>query len=408
VPAWAGAFPGECTIGALHAPFFTGKLPGLLHYIHVIQGVIVLRLTRVAFTSALTVAGACAFSSLALASSLSSNPLPAGLPTAAAPAGTICGPTLLTQTTSQVPVAGTISCNSAGNTAENSYYRAYASTAFPAGFNVCAVELAIESSLAGTGTTQPMTINVYRQSGGAFPAGTRTLVGTAAVQVPNANLTSLSVPVTAAIPAGEDLVVEALIPDGVAATNRLFLGSNAAGQTGSAFLRAPSCGASTPTSLASLGFPNVHMILNARGSAGSPAAIGLTPPTVDFGNVVAGSTSAVLSATITNTGGSPLTITAIAAPTAPFTQTANTCIGTPVAGGGTCTVSYRFAPTAAGVFTNNLAITSNAGAASIPLQGTGLAAPALPVPGPGPLALLFGALGLLGVGALTLRRRSAA
>lgn len=342
----------------------------------------------------------------AVAATLGPNPLPASnLPGPAAPTG-VCGPVLLTQTTSQVPAASnTISCNATGLHAENSYYREYASAALPTGFNVCAVELAIENANAGDpATSQPLTINLYRQTGGAFPGGTRTVIGTATVQVPDGGLGNFTVPVTGAVAAGESLVVEALEPNGQAAGHSLFLGSNAAGQSAPTFIRAPDCGLAAPADMATIGFPNVHIILNARGTAGVPAAITVTPATVQFGNVTVGG-NATLTATITNSGGAALNISAIAAPTAPFTQTATTCIGSAIPAAGTCTVTYRYAPTAAGPSTQTLAITSNAAAANIVLAGTGVAA-AISVPGPGPLALLFGALCLVVAGGFYLRRRA--
>jgi hypothetical protein len=104
-----------------------------------------------------------------------------------------------------------------------------------------------------------------------------------------------------------------------------------------------------------------------------------------------------------------VTITSIAAPSAPFAQTANTCNGATLAAAATCTVSYTFAPTAVGAANTTLAITSNAvgGATSITLAGTGVAPPQA-VPGPGPLALVLGALALLAAGGVAMRRRRAA
>ncbi|MFN7550704.1 MAG: hypothetical protein ACK558_03890 [Pseudomonadota bacterium] len=215
------------------------------------------------------------------ATAFGTNPLPAPeAPGGDTPAGS-CGPVLLTQTTSQTAVPGTIACLAGSLHAENSYYREYGLSALPNGLNVCAVELAIESSNAGDpATSQPLTINLYSQTGGAFPGGTRTPIGTATVQVPDGGLRGFSVPVTGSVPAGQSLVVEALLPNGQPAGHSMFLGSNAAGQSGPSFLRAPACGAAAPATLAALGFPNVHMILNARGSvpAGLPPAVPVPGP----------------------------------------------------------------------------------------------------------------------------------
>ena len=68
---------------------------------------------------------------------------------------------------------------------------------------------------------------------------------------------------------------------------------------------------------------------------------------------------------------------------ADFTQT-NTCVGTPVAAGGTCTVSVRFTPAAAGARSATLTVTTNgASNPTVALTGTGSTAtvPAAPVIG---------------------------
>lgn len=209
----------------------------------------------------------------ALAAALGRNPLPASSVPYVDPPRGVCGPLLLTQTTSQIPVTpSTVSCNGVSNHSENSYYREYGSAALPRGLDVCAVELAIELSDAGDpATSQPLTINLYRQTGGAFPGGTRTQIGTATVQVPD-GLRGFNVPVTGQVPPGQSLVVEAFLADGRSTGNLLFLGSNGAGESAPTFLRAPDCGVSTPVTVASLSFPNVHLILNPRGSALASAA----------------------------------------------------------------------------------------------------------------------------------------
>jgi len=76
-----------------------------------------------------------------------------------------------------------------------------------------------------------------------------------------------------------------------------------------------------------------------------------------FGPVAVGTTSAVQTVTLTNTGASAVTVTAIAA-TGDFAQT-NTC-GTSIAAAANCTVSVTFTPTAAGPRSGNLSITTSA------------------------------------------------
>jgi len=51
--------------------------------------------------------------------------------------------------------------------------------------------------------------------------------------------------------------------------------SNTSGQTKSGYLRAPECGAGLPTSIASLGFPTMHMIMTVSGHLHPVAGHGL-------------------------------------------------------------------------------------------------------------------------------------
>ena len=88
--------------------------------------------------------------------------------------GTSCGAVLLTQSTAQSIVAlNSISCNSGGLHTDNGYFRAYDMSGYPDGFDVCEVQVGIESATAGApgvgaGITQPITVNVYSNSGAVF------------------------------------------------------------------------------------------------------------------------------------------------------------------------------------------------------------------------------------------------
>jgi Secretion system C-terminal sorting domain/HYR domain len=69
------------------------------------------------------------------------------------------------------------------------------------------------------------------------------------------------------------LVLELFTPDGRApANNQFFIGSNALGQSAPCYILAADCGITTPTTLAAVGFPNMHLILNAAGLVSNPAS----------------------------------------------------------------------------------------------------------------------------------------
>lgn len=205
------------------------------------------------------------FASLVFAANLSGSGLANTTPVGQRGLGG-CGTTTLTHSTSQTITAlNSVSCNAGGLHTDNSYFRAFSLGSFPDGFDVCAVQFGIETA-TGTGGTQPVTVNIYANTGAAFPAGTRALVGTAAVSVSDQSLSILEVPVAAAVPAGAELVAEVFTPDGQTAGHSFFIGSNALGETGPSYLQAADCGITAPTASGSIGFPNMQFVMNVLGT----------------------------------------------------------------------------------------------------------------------------------------------
>ncbi|MFC6647391.1 choice-of-anchor D domain-containing protein [Granulicella cerasi] len=101
--------------------------------------------------------------------------------------------------------------------------------------------------------------------------------------------------------------------------------------------------------------------LNGAGTAAIVPQATLSPTALTFPDTDAGVTSSPLTATLTNSGNGPLTISNIASTnTANFTVT-NTC-GATLAAGASCTLSITFTPTTSGTsYTGSVVITDNAG-----------------------------------------------
>src|SRR4051812_43265940 len=115
------------------------------------------------------------------------------------------------------------------------------------------------------------------------------------------------------------------------------------------------------------------------------SGISVSPAAVSFGSVATGATSPAQAVTVTNTGTTSATVGTIAV-TGDFSQT-STC-GASLAAGASCTVSVKFAPTAAGNRTGNLSVTANGSANAVALSGTGVAPG--PILGASPGSLSFG------------------
>lgn len=204
-----------------------------------------------------------------------------------------CGPVEITESVDNATVTAgnSVACNAGGVTAENSYYRAFDLAAFGlTSFSACEVQIGIELAQGGGGSgAQPLTVNLYANFGAPFPAGFPvgySIIGTSSVSVPDQALTIFQIPVTGVMSFPGELVVEVFIANSVGgAGNRFWIGSNNLGETAPSYLRAPGCGIPIPTTLGSLGFPGMQIVMNVEGSEAAPAPA----PALGSAGLVAGS-----------------------------------------------------------------------------------------------------------------------
>lgn len=125
------------------------------------------------------------------------------------------------------------------------------------------------------------------------------------------------------------------------------------------------------------GAPQLLVFRNAPTATASPS--GLT-----FSSQPQETVSPSQTVTITNGGVAPLAISAVRSDSPDFFIAGDSCRGA-IAGGGTCTVDVRFAPTAAGARSGNLVVASNAAVSTttVPLSGIGGLLPTGPPGAPG-------------------------
>ena len=191
---------------------------------------------------------------------------------ATTPNVTPCGPVFLTDSVSQDIITGnSISCSDPGSgfTYENHYTRTFDLPGLGIdGFvDLCEVQIAVEGAISIDGT-QVVTVYLYSTAPGTFPVGVLTPIGTTVVDLPDQALTYVSVPITATVPSGSELVVDVASEDGVVTGSAFSIGSNNEGQTAPSYLTAPDCGIVTPTDLADVppGYPNMNIVINALGT----------------------------------------------------------------------------------------------------------------------------------------------
>jgi len=185
----------------------------------------------------------------------------------------IGGAITITQSASQtIEALGSVSCNAGGLHTDNSYLRVFdlATHGITEDFDITSVETGVEQAVGNTGS-QPIEWKffVLTNPAGTITRGNFTPIGTLATTVPDMSLALHASAITGVTaPAGSRLVVELFTPNGQTAINSFFLGANAAGQTGPTYLEAADCGVTAPTPTGSIGFPNMHWVLNVTGETG--------------------------------------------------------------------------------------------------------------------------------------------
>ncbi|HET6546614.1 MAG TPA: choice-of-anchor D domain-containing protein [Rhodanobacteraceae bacterium] len=106
---------------------------------------------------------------------------------------------------------------------------------------------------------------------------------------------------------------------------------------------------------------------------GVQGSLAVTPDTIDFGDVAVGDSAPPQTVTVRNTGTNPLVVSAIDAPSAPFTAAGGTCGAPPfeLDADASCSLEVGFAPQVSGTVTQTLAVTSDVGNDDFTLVGNG-------------------------------------
>jgi hypothetical protein len=96
------------------------------------------------------------------------------------------------------------------------------------------------------------------------------------------------------------------------------------------------------------------------------------PAVLAFAPLTKGAT-ATQTVSLTNVGAAPVTISAVAAPSAPFTADDLPSVGTEVPAGASIDVTVRFAPTSVGSASSSMAFTAGGTVSAVAIEGTALA-----------------------------------
>jgi len=154
---------------------------------------------------------------------------------------------------------GSFACSQSNFTRENSYYRVFplADHGVTGMFQVQMVTFAVQTATAGGAPVQQaaqVKIGRYMGTAGGSSIDLAQVmpINAAAVMIPDSATGSVNVPITGTIPSG-NLIVELAIPDGLAAQNTFFIGTNAAGETKPGYIRSPVCNVLAPIGMNALG-----------------------------------------------------------------------------------------------------------------------------------------------------------
>jgi len=200
-------------------------------------------------------------------------------------ASTATAQTVCTQSSDNMTINnGGVACVTQGPpqlSAGTNFLRRYpaGSCAIPAGSFITGVRFGAQIALAGNGALmQPANVRIYSIAPAApFVYANMTSLRDKAIMIPDGNMQFISEtfasPLTA--PAGQDLVIELVIPSGVATMDLYFPGSNGLGQTAPSYISSTGCGIAEPTDFSAINFPLVHLILDIEIGTG-PATIGTT------------------------------------------------------------------------------------------------------------------------------------
>jgi hypothetical protein len=197
-----------------------------------------------------------------------------GSPTPTATPGGSCPPTITESSTQNITPGNSVACSAdqGVTTTENHYWRAFNMNTFTGGreYDVISVSFGIEQATSGSGTGQPLTVNLYANHGAPFPGGdwqSNLIASSGSINIPDQSQTIFNQSITATVAAGTlELVMEITNSDGTDIGNAFFVGSNTDPETGTSYLSAVDCQLNDPTPTADIGFPNMHILFNVNGS----------------------------------------------------------------------------------------------------------------------------------------------
>ncbi|MEO1008891.1 MAG: EF-hand domain-containing protein [Planctomycetota bacterium] len=193
-------------------------------------------------------------------------------------------PVRLSHSTDELPIAAVgIACSSTAapqTSSDNQFWREFSLPFFgiSEAVTISQIEFGVETIALPTLVEIPVTINLFQGPAGVAPASTLDLIGTTEVMLGDTSLEVITADVTGVVDAGNSLVVEISVPDlellaGALTGDVYFPGANSFGETAPSYISSDGCGTPEPVTYATIGFPDVNLVLVAVGETGGAVCV---------------------------------------------------------------------------------------------------------------------------------------
>ncbi len=172
-----------------------------------------------------------------------------------------------------------VSCQSTAapqTTSDNQFWRSFTLGDFgiTEAVTIENIELGIENITLPTLFEVDITINLYQAPAGTAPAFGLELIGSTVATLGDRALEVVTIDVAGTVDAGNALIVEINQPNlqdlsGGLTGDVFFPGANSFGENAPSYISSTGCGTPAPTAYATIGFPDVHLIIIANGETGA-------------------------------------------------------------------------------------------------------------------------------------------
>ena len=181
--------------------------------------------------------------------------------------------TLKYSTTQTIEDLNSVACEQQMDVVSDiTFYRSFVLSDFGiiGDYDITSVDYGIEVMSGAPAEGYPVKVSIYTTDS-TFPSGNLTLLNEVTEMITNQHLQMHSTPIVGTIPTGIDFVVSVsigsdAISDGGNGEVSFQIGSNSDGEIRPSYFMAPACSLPNPVTFASQGRPDIHIVMNVKGT----------------------------------------------------------------------------------------------------------------------------------------------